>query len=162
MADTPPTLSPRARNAGLAAAVIAACTAFTPVFEGTVLHTYRDPAPRAIVTSCTGHTGPELKMGMTFTPEECKEVLAADLQKHWDGMQACVKVPLTQGQAVAFLDLTFNVGVAAFCNSSLLRKLNAGDALGACQGLLAWVYAGGKQLPGLVRRRREELRVCLS
>lgn len=146
------------------AAVIAAATLFTPHWEGTILRTYRDPAPRAIVTACTGHTGPELKMGMTFTKEECSAILAGDLQKHWDGMQQCVNPPaeLSQEEWTAYLDFVFNVGVNAFCKSTVARKINAGDRQGACAAMLPWRYAGGKELPGLVRRRDGEYRLCMS
>ena len=146
----------------IGAAVLAGAAAFTPGFEGTVLHTYRDPAPRAIVTACTGHTGPELRMGMTFTPAECKAMLDGDLQKHWDGVSRCIHVAISVEEGVAYLDFGFNVGADAFCGSGLLRKLNAGDRVGACNGLLAWRYAGGKELPGLVRRRQQEQALCLK
>ncbi|WP_405045477.1 glycoside hydrolase family protein [Pseudomonas aeruginosa] len=44
--------------------------------------------------------------------------------------------------------------------STLLRKLNAGDVRGACAELSRWVYAGGKKLGGLVRRRAAERELC--
>ena len=60
-------------------------------FEGTVTKTYKDPI--GIITACVGHTGPELKMGQTFTPEQCQEMLYADLLKH-SGDIDCIKRPL--------------------------------------------------------------------
>ena len=50
----------------------------------------------------------------------------------------------------------------AFCNSSLLKKLNQGDHVGACNGLLAWRMAGGKEVAGLLRRREFERSICLG
>lgn len=126
-------------------------------YEGTVFSTYRDPV--GIITACTGHTGPELKMGKTYTREQCEEMLYKDLAKHADALN-CVRTPLTDGQRAAFLSFAFNVGDDAFCRSTMVRKANAGDIDGACAELSRWTYAGGKQLPGLVRRRAAERQLC--
>ncbi|KGH22978.1 lysozyme [Comamonas testosteroni] len=126
-------------------------------YEGTVFSTYRDPV--GIITACTGHTGPELKMGQTYTREQCEEMLYKDLAKHADAL-SCVRAPLTDGQRAAFLSFAFNVGDDAFCRSTLVRKANAGDINGACAELSRWTYASGKQLPGLVRRRAAERQLC--
>lgn len=126
-------------------------------YEGTVFSTYRDPV--GIITACTGHTGPELKMGQTYTRQQCEEMLYKDLAKHADAL-SCVRTPLTDGQRAAFLSFAFNVGDDAFCRSTLVRKANAGDINGACAELSRWTYASGKQLPGLVRRRAAERQLC--
>ena len=126
-------------------------------YEGTIPKTYRDPV--GILTACTGHTGPELRMGQTFTRQQCEDMLFSDLEKHATALD-CVKRPLTDGQKAAFLSFAFNVGNGAFCKSTLVRKANAGDMQGACAELSRWVYAGGKQLPGLVKRRAAEREMC--
>ena len=126
-------------------------------YEGTVLRSYRDPV--GIVTACTGHTGPELKMGQTYTRQQCEEMLYKDLAKHADAL-ACVSQPLTDGQRAAFVSFAFNVGEGAFCGSTLVRKANAGDIDGACAELSRWIYAKGKQLPGLIKRRAAERQLC--
>lgn len=127
--------------------------------EGLVTRTYKDPV--GILTSCFGHTGPELKMGQQFTPEQCRQMLEEDLVKHAAALD-CIKRPLTDGQKAAFLSFSYNVGVQKFCTSTLVKKANAGDLAGACAELSRWTMAGGKELPGLVKRRREEVRVCVS
>ena len=126
-------------------------------YEGTLLRSYRDPV--GIVTACTGHTGPELKMGQTYTRQQCEDMLYKDLAKHADAL-ACVSQPLTDGQRAAFVSFAFNVGEGAFCGSTLVRKANAGDIDGACAELSRWTYAGGKQLPGLIKRRAAERQLC--
>ena len=126
-------------------------------FEGTVLRSYRDPV--GIITACTGHTSLELKMGQTYTRQQCEEMLYKDLAKHADAL-ACVSQPLTDGQRAAFVSFAFNVGEGAFCGSTLVRKANAGDFDGACAELSRWTYAGGKQLPGLIKRRAAERQLC--
>lgn len=140
---------------GAAAVAIAAPTVV--YFEGTVLRSYRDPI--GIITSCSGHTGPELRMGQTFTKEQCEDQLYADLLKHSEALD-CIKRPMTDGQKAAFLSFAFNVGSDKFCSSTLARKANAGDMRGACAELSRWTLAGGKELPGLVKRRAVERRIC--
>ena len=142
-------------GAGTAALLIA----LVPVFEGTVLRTYRDPV--GILTSCMGHTGPELRMGQRWTLDQCNEQLAQDLLKHADALN-CINRPLTDGQKAAFVSFAYNVGLSAFCGSTLARKANAGDMAGACAELSRWTYAKGQQLPGLVNRRKIERQVCES
>jgi lysozyme len=80
---------------------------FVATHEGTVHRTYRDPI--GIVTACTGHTGPELRMGQTFTREQCEAMLYQDLAQHADAL-GCIRQPLTDGQRAAFLSFAFNVG----------------------------------------------------
>lgn len=126
-------------------------------YEGTVFSTYRDPV--GIITACTGHTGPELSMGQTYTRQQCEDMLYKDLAKHADAL-SCIQQPLTEGQRAAFVSFAFNVGNEAFCRSTLVRKANAGDIDGACAELSRWIYAGGKQLPGLVKRRAAERQLC--
>ena len=142
-------------GAGAAALLLA----MVPVFEGTILRTYRDPI--GVLTSCVGHTGPELRMGQRWTPEQCQQQLAADLLHH-AGALDCITAPLTEGQKAAFVSFAFNVGNKAFCGSTLVRKANAGDLAGACAELSRWTYAGGRQLPGLIKRRAAEREMCES
>ena len=127
------------------------------LYEGTVHSTYKDPINK--ITACTGHTGPELRMGQTFTKEQCETMLYGDLLKHADALN-CIKTPLADNQKAAFLSFAFNVGNSAFCKSTLARKANAGDLMGACAELSRWVMAGGRELPGLVKRRAAERQLC--
>lgn len=79
-----------------------------------------------------------------------------------DGVEHCVKRPMTPRQEAAFGDLAYNVGVSRFCSSSVARKFNAGDTQGACDALLLYVKADGKVLKGLQRRRAQERALCLQ
>ena len=143
--------------AKIGAATAALVVSTVAIYEGTVLRTYRDPI--GIVSACTGHTGPELRMGQTFTKEQCTEMLYVDLLKHAQALE-CVKRPMSDGQKAAFLSFSFNVGNGAFCSSTLVRKANAGDMPGACAELSRWTYAGGKQLLSLIKRRAAERKLC--
>ncbi|WKB52325.1 lysozyme [Eleftheria terrae] len=142
-------------RAGAAVAALAVSSVVT--FEGTVPRTYRDPV--GILTACRGHTGPELRMGQQFTPDQCDELMYIDLLEA-EADIACIKQPLRPHEKAAFISFAFNVGREKFCASTLARKANAGDLAGACAELSRWVWAGGQQLPGLVRRRAHERAMC--
>lgn len=146
-------------TAKLGAVALALAVPAVVHFEGTVFRTYRDPI--GVLTSCRGHTGPELRMGQTFTAEQCDQQLYADLLKHAEALD-CIKTPLSDGQKAAFISFAFNIGNGAFCGSTLARKANGGDLMGACAELSRWTLAAGKELPGLVNRRRAERELCES
>jgi lysozyme len=133
---------------------------FVARWEGTIPKTYRDPV--GILTACTGHTGPELRMGQTWTQAECEEMLAGDLLTAARGVQDCVTEPLSDQELAAYTSFAFNVGTSAFCGSTLLVKLNAGDHVGACEEISKWIYAQGVRLQGLVNRRAAERSLCLA
>jgi len=63
---------------------------------------------------------------------------------------------------VAFVDIAYNIGVSGFCGSSMARRTNAGDMVGACNALLMWDKVGGKEVRGLTRRRQAERELCLK
>lgn len=130
-------------------------------FEGLRTVAYLDPV--GIPTVCFGETK-GVKLGDRYTKSECKEMLKESLIEHEKGMRQCLRRPddlpdLTYG---AFLSFTYNVGVGAFCRSTMARKVNANDLVGACNELPKWTKAKGITLPGLVTRREEEKAMCLS
>lgn len=133
--------------------------------EGLVLGTYKDPV--GIVTSCYGHTGKELKMGMKFSEEECIAQLGKDLIKHDKQLEKVVRVQYTSPyQHAALVSFTYNVGIGNVQSSTLLRKLNAGKHQEACEQLTRWVYAKQDgvaiKLKGLVVRRTNEYQWCVG
>ena len=101
-----------------------------------------------------------VKMGDTITPQAAVSRALADVSKFEGALKRCVKVPLTQGEYDAFLSLSYNIGAGAFCGSTLVRKLNAGDYAGACEQILAWDKAGGRRVAGLTARRKREHDQC--
>ncbi|MFZ6767753.1 lysozyme [Undibacterium sp. Di26W] len=130
----------------------------TTASEGTVLKVYKDPV--GILTSCMGHTGPELKLGQTFTLEQCQEQQYADLLKHAAALD-CVKTPLTDGEKAAYLSFAYNVGVSNFCKSTLVKLKNDGRSMAACDQLLRWVMPGTNLEKGLRTRRNLERSYCV-
>lgn len=103
-----------------------------------------------------------VEMGDTITVPEALERLRRDVGDAESAIGRCVKVPLSQGEYDAFASLAFNIGSNAFCTSTLVKKLNAGDYDGACSEIRRWVYAGGQKLEGLVNRREAEYQMCME
>lgn len=128
-------------------------------FEGYVPWVHKDPIGR--LAACYGHDDQSMKLGTKFTQAECTAMLEADLLKHAAALD-CIQTPLTDGQKAAFISFAFNVGNGAFCKSTLARKANSGDLMGACAELSRWTLAAGKELPGLVKRRAAERELCES
>ena len=122
-------------------------------FEGLRLSAYLCPA--GIATIGYGSTA-GVKLGRTITAERAEELLREDVRQFETAVSRLVKVPLTQGQFDALTSFAFNLGAKALEKSTLLRLLNAGDYPGAAAQFDRWVYASGKKLSGLVKRRAAE------
>lgn len=146
----------RAPIAAFAAVVIAATAVFVSPWEGREYEPYIDPV--GILTVCDGHTG-GIKQ-RTYTDAECDALLRSDVGIAYKHVDRCITGQATQGQAVALTSATFNIGPQVVCGSTLQRKANAGDWAGACAELDRWVYAKGRKLKGLVRRRAAERALC--
>jgi lysozyme len=101
-----------------------------------------------------------VKMGDTITPQKALARALTDIQSYEGALKRCVKVPLSQGEYDAYIDLSYNIGSGAFCSSTLVKKLNIGDYDGACDEILKWDKFKGKPLPGLTRRRQSENAQC--
>lgn len=141
-------------RARIAAAAVALALPTIMAFEGLVLRPYRDPVN--LLTVCYGETHAEMR---TYTPAECRELLEASAQKHATQIEPCLPDGLPEHVYAATISFAYNVGAQAFCQSTFARKLRNGDP-GACAELSRWVYAGGRILPGLVRRRAAERAMC--
>ena len=74
----------------------------------------------------------------TITMEQALNLLEKDLQPGYRAIDRLVRVKLTQQQQQALLSFIFNLGVGAFGNSTLLKKLNEGDYKGAGLEFLRW------------------------
>lgn len=131
-------------------------------FEGFMPRTYVDPV--GIPTVCFGETNKTITMqDRFFSREECTAMLSDSLRKHAAEISKCVKVPVWDHEAAAILSWGYNVGSTAACQSTLIAKLNRGESAGSwCPELHRWVYAGGKKLNGLVKRREAEYQMCIG
>jgi lysozyme len=145
------------------AAVAAIAISLISTEEGLRNYAYRDPV--GIPTICFGETR-NVHMGDFKTTDQCRAMLGVRLGDYSSGMDRCLKVATSDKTYAALLSFTYNVGVGAFCGSTLLKRANAGDLRGACDGLLAWNKARVAgvlvPLPGLTRRRQDERALCLE
>lgn len=128
-------------------------------WEGFKGNAYQDIV--GIWTIGFGTTG-GVKKGQTIDPVKALQRKLDDVQKFEGAIKQCVKVPLHQYEYDAYLSLAYNIGPTAFCNSTLVRKLNVQDYAGACREILRWDKAGGKPVRGLTLRREAEYKQCIG
>ena len=124
------------------------------VFEGLRLEAYRDAA--GVLTIGYGHTGSDISEGDRISEYWAKELLRNDL----GATEAAVRrlhVARTQGQFDALVSFVFNLGIKRLQRSTLLKVIRKGGSHHQIQReFKRWVYADGKKLRGLERRRAWE------
>jgi len=126
-------------------------------FEGCRLQAYPDPATGGDPwTIGWGHTGPEVHAGLVWTQHQADDCLRRELAGFGERVDALVIVPLQAHELAALASLAYNIGIGNFRGSTLLRKLNAGDRVGAAYQFLRWSRAGGRIMRGLTIRRAAE------
>jgi len=91
-----------------------------------------------------------------ISADEADSLFRFDVDNAADTVRRLVAVPLAQGQFDSLVSFVMNLGSGNFAGSTLLRKLNAGDYVGASQEFQRWVYSNGRIQPGLVTRRVAE------
>lgn len=122
-------------------------------FEGLRLKSYTCPA--GVPTIGFGSTGPDVKLGMTWTKEQAEKRMLVDASVHVSAaLKSC---PRIEGNTLAAIaDFSYNLGPTRLAGSTLRKRINAQDWNGARSELLKWVRGGGRILPGLVTRRKAE------
>lgn len=123
-------------------------------FEGLSLTPYLDAV--GIPTIGYGHNGGVSMETPPITREEAEELLRRDVQAAERAVSNAVFVSLNEHQYSACVSLCFNIGAKAFRDSTLARLVNQGNLLAAASQFPRWRWAGGRILPGLVRRRAAE------
>ncbi|WP_254609759.1 lysozyme [Burkholderia lata] len=109
-----------------------------------------------ILTIGYGHTGPDVKPGLTITEAKADELLNSDLARFESGVGDLVKVPLSANQFSALVSFSWDQGLRTLRSSTLLRLLNQGDYRGAAQQFRSWDKAGGQERKTLLMRRDAE------
>ncbi|MEO3997168.1 lysozyme [Mesorhizobium sp. CAU 1732] len=147
--------------AGALTALGILAAAFVGGWEGKRNAAYQDIV--GVWTVCYGETR-GVKRGDRYTDAECTAMLGQGLAEFETGMRKCLKAPdAIPGKSYAmFLSLSYNIGTGAFCRSTVARRANAGDIVGACNAIPLWNKAGGRVVKGLVNRRAAEQRICLE
>ncbi len=131
--------------------------------EGFVGNPYNDAARYCTIgyghliqlAPCDGSIPEDFKKGIS--EPQGTEILRDDMGKAERGVMTLVDVDLTDGQYAALCDFVFNVGIGNFRNSTLRKRVNAGDHDRVPFEFRRWVFAGGKKLPGLQTRREKEV-----
>lgn len=140
------------------------CIAIVKEFEGLELEAYVCPA--GVITIGFGSTfypdGRSVKMGDEITIQQAEDMLLVVLSDFQSEVIKRVDVDITASMLAALTSFTFNVGVGAFSDSTLLKELNAARYTAAADQMLRWVRGDGRVLPGLVRRRQAEKRLFLE
>ena len=131
-------------------------------YEGLRLRAYPDPGTGSDPwTIGYGHTGPDVRPGMSITREEADTLLSRDLEKHEREVRRLCKGARTPQSAFdALVSFDFNTG--ALHRSTLLRCHRKGWHNQAAREFHRWVYAGGRVLRGLQRRRAAEAALYVS
>lgn len=131
--------------------------------EGLRLVAYLDSV--GVWTIGYGDTGPDVVKGLVITKAQAEERLRKRLREFEGYINRAVKVKLTQNQFDALVSLVYNIGPTNFLSSTLLRKLNASDYVGAADQFLVWnkgrVDGKLQVINGLTNRRREERELFL-
>lgn len=126
-------------------------------FEGKRNTVYLDTA--GLPTVGYGHMDQMMQVGQHYSDEQINALFDKDLGK----VEAClneeIKAPVTQNQFDALADLTFNIGVYAFTNSTLLKMLNRQEYYNIPNQIRRWNHVKGIVVEGLTHRREAEARL---
>lgn len=157
----------RQRMAPVFLTISALSIAGIAVYEGYRARAYDDGAGVSTVGFgiTTREDGSPVKPGDTITPERAVVRLAQEVDRTQRELRACIgDVPLYQHEWDAYVSWAYNVGTGAACRSTLVKMLrqHPPDYAGACRELLRWTKAGGRELPGLAKRRQSEYRMCVG
>ena len=141
----------------------AAGLALIQQFEGCELTPYLCPA--GVLTVGYGSTGPHVKRGITISHAEAEQLLLRDLERFEKGVASVAANP-TDNEFAAMVALAFNIGLANFMRSSVVREHNDGHKNAAASAFHLWnkarVKGVLKVLPGLTRRRTTESALYLK
>ena len=98
-----------------------------------------------------------------WSKEEIEKLFADDVASFERGVLRLVPgVVGKQGAFDALVSISFNFGLGNLQRSTIRMKANRGDWEGAAEAFMAWTKGGGKELPGLVKRRIAEKTLFLS
>lgn len=117
--------------------------------------------PAGVLTIGFGHTGPDVYEGQQITQAVANQLLRDDLDRFEKGISNQIDVPLTQHEFDALVSWAFNCGLGATGESTLRRRLNAGENVNTVisQELPRWTSGG---MAGLVRRRAAEVKLAVE
>lgn len=142
------------------AVALALAISFIGGWEGLRTKAYQDVV--GVWTVCYGETR-GVERGDTYTKGECDAMFAVGIKEYEKKLDNLItyKGDIPVDMKIALVSWIYNVGEGNARKSTLIRKLNGGDLVGACNELLKWNKAGGKTVKGLTNRRISEHKLCL-
>lgn len=144
----------------MGAGALALAAPFVAQWEGKRNDPYKDIV--GVWTVCYGDTR-NVKPGQRQTNAQCQDRLYQQIADHAAPVVKCV--PALKGndyQLAASVSLTYNIGTSGFCKSTAAKRFRAGNFKGACQAFYSWRYAGGREVRGLINRRKQEIALCMT
>lgn len=103
---------------------------------------YPDPVQGTTLPTLGFGSTEGVRMGDTITPLQAINRSLREVRVFELTLKNCIKVPLYQYEYDAYVELSHNIGPGAFCRSTIVKRLNAGDYLGACEAILLFKRAG--------------------
>ncbi len=136
-------------------------------FEGFRSSAYIDTSGLPVIGyGQTRVNGKTVRLGQYITQAQANIALEQELYHLQQLVLAHVKVDLNPYQLGALTSLVYNAGTRVITDSTLIKKLNAGDYVGAAKEFPRWNKAnqGGSLVvfPGLTRRRLAEQQLFLT
>jgi lysozyme len=175
MPDAPEWPQSRWHPAAKGAAWVTIAASCIGAYEGCKTVAYMDPV--GIPTICFGQTA-DVAMGQRKTMDECKKLLLSDIYRHKAYLDApdCVGSDvmdrLNPKVEAALVSLVYNMGPgkkgtkdgpchlkATGAPSTMVRYIVQGDIKAACHEFPKWA---NPPLPGIIKRRNDEMRLCLE
>lgn len=155
------------RAAKASTSTSAAGVKFIAGFEGYFARPYNDPVGYCTIgyghlIAYRGCNGSDRAKWGSLSQGEAQRLLRGDLRSFEGCVNTTVRVELTQRRYDSAVSFAYNLGCGAWVSSTLLRRLNARAYCSAGREFGKWVNAGGRPLPGLVRRRAAEARPFLA
>jgi len=128
-------------------------------FEGLELHPYQDSV--GVWTIGYGATYGLDRARVTadhpvLSNEQAEALLVRDVDRFECAVTRLVTVPIDDNQSGALTSFAFNLGAGALQSSTLLKRINGDEWDDVPSQFQRWVFAGGRKLPGLIRRRAAE------
>jgi lysozyme len=103
-----------------------------------------------------------IKLGMTITKDQAEAWIQREVAEVESAIMSLLQISCGENQLCALISLVYNIGISHFENSTLLRKLNAGDVIGASQEFVRWDHSAGREVFGLLNRRKTEQSLFLT
>lgn len=147
----------KAAGGGIAAALLLAVP-LVAKWEGKRNDPYLDIV--SVPTVCYGETRVKMRR---YSDAECTAMLHEAVKGFAEPVARCTPAIANRPyQLAAATSLAYNVGIGAYCRSTADRRFDAGDFKGGCAALKFWNKAGGRVVQGLVNRRADEYRLCMT